>query len=102
MADPGRTVAALLTAVHEVEVAEGAGTMLDPAQPAALGALAREAGPLALSRDPVATWPRKGPDHPEAIPLGVLITSGTGDVSYGKKPEPELASAPAVASARLP
>lgn len=99
--DPGRAVVALLTAVRQLEVAEARGALLDPAEPAALGALAREAGP-ALSSDPVATWPRKGPDRPEAIPLGALITTGAGDVNYGEKPEPELAGAPAVASARVP
>lgn len=98
--DPGRAVVALLTAVRQLEVAEARGALLDPAEPAALGALARASGPLALPADPVATWPRRGPDRPEAIPLGALVTGGAGDVSYGEKPEPELAGAPAVASAR--
>jgi hypothetical protein len=103
MTDPRRAVEALLTAVRQVEVAEAGGALLDPAEPAALRALVRAAGPLALSADPLATWPRKGADRPEAIPLGALITSGAGDVSYGEKPEPVLASAaPAVASAQLP
>jgi hypothetical protein len=95
-------VEALLIAVRQLEVAEASGALLDPAEPAALGALARASNSLALSSDPVATWPRKGADRPEAIPLGALITTGAGDVSYGEKPEPELASAPAIASARVP